>query len=106
MGRRGLLYVHAAGSGSSPAVAIDVEVGAYAARYPRELAVSVRSFERAEATAATAFSGAAQRVALRVPVPAAPSRYPVYEVEWRFNYDECPEPTRCAAGRLVSVRSE
>jgi hypothetical protein len=106
MGRRGLLYVHAAGSGSSPAVAIDVEVGAYAARYPRELAVSVRSFERAEATAATAFSGAAQRVALRVPAPAAPSRYPVYEVEWRFNYDECPEPTRCAAGRLVSVRSE
>ena len=106
MGRRGLVYVHASGAGSSPAVAIDVEVGAYAARYPRELTVSVRSFERVEATATKGFSGAAQRVALRVPAPAAASRYPVYEVEWRFNYDECPQPTRCVAARLVSVHSE
>jgi hypothetical protein len=105
MGRRGLLYVHAAGRAPSPAVAIEVEVGAYAARFLRELTVTVRSFERDETAGTKAFSGAAQRVALRVPAPAT-SRYLVYEVEWRFNYDECPDPTRCSAARLLSVRSE
>ena len=57
-------------------------------------------------TSTRPFSGAAQRVALRGALPAAASRYPVYEVEWRFNYDECEGPTRCTAARLVGLRSE
>jgi hypothetical protein len=103
MGRRGLVYVR--GREASPAIAVEVEVGPYAARFPREVALSVRTFEREETAASKRFSGAAQRVAIRVPAPAA-GRYPVYEVEWRFNYDECSDPNRCASARLVSVRSE
>jgi hypothetical protein len=103
MGRRGLAYLRA--RGASPEVAVEVDVGPYAPRFQRELTVSVRTFERAEAAARARFSGAAQRVAVRVPSPGA-GRYPVYEVEWRFNYDECTYPTRCTAARLVSLRSE
>ena len=104
MGRRGLAYVR--GRGSASAIVMEVDVPAYAARFPREGRLTVRSFEREEATATRQFSGEAQRVALRAALPAAASRYPVYEVEWRFNYDECEGPTRCTAARLVGLRSE
>ena len=103
MGRRGLVYLRA--RSASPKVAMEVEVGQYAARFSRELTLSVRSFARQETDATTRFSAAAQRVAVRVAAPAAGS-YPVYELMWRFNYDECPDPTRCASARLVSIRSE
>jgi len=104
MGRRGLAYLR--GPASASAVVMDVDVPAYAARFPREARLTVRTFERDEATATMGFSGLAQRVSVRAPLPAAASRYPVWELEWRFNYDECQDPTRCAAARLVSVRSE
>ena len=104
MGRRGLAYLR--GPASASAVVMEMDVPAYAARFPREARLTVRTFEREEATATTGFSGAPQRVSVRAPLPAAASRYPVYELEWRFNYDECKDPTRCTAGRLVSLRSE
>jgi len=104
MGRRGLAYLR--GPASASTVVMDVDVPAYAARFPREARLTVRTFERDEATATMGFSGLAQRVSVRAPLPAAASRYPVWELEWRFNYDECQDPTRCTAARLVSLRSE
>jgi hypothetical protein len=103
MGRRGLVYLRA--RRAAPEVVMELEVGPYAARFAREVTLSVRSFERQESTATKRFSAAPQRVVIRVPAPAA-GRYPVYEIMWRFNYDECPDPTRCASARLVSVRGE
>jgi hypothetical protein len=104
MGRHGLLYLRTGGPRS--ALTLELDVDEYAARFARELKVSARSFEREEAAGTVTFSGAAQRVTCRVPLPARASRYPVYEVEWRFNYDQCGDPTRCTAARLARVHSE
>jgi len=98
-GRRGLLYLRAAAPAA--AVVLEFDVPAYAARFAREVKVSVRTFERAETSATTGFSAAAQRVTGAAPAPAGRSAYPVLEVEWLFNAEECWGPTECAAGRLV-----
>jgi len=99
-GRRGLLYLRP-GSPGPTAVVLEFDVPPYAPRYAREVKLSARTFERAETSATTSFSGAAQRVACAVPVPPVRSAYPVLEVEWLFNSEECAAPTECAAGRLV-----
>jgi hypothetical protein len=104
MGRRGLAYLRA--RASAAAIVMEVDVAPYAARFPREARLTVRTFEREEASATKGFSAEAQRVSVRAPLPAVATRYPVYEVEWRFNYDECDGPTRCTAARLVSLGSE
>ena len=98
-GRRGLLYLRPASPPTS--VVLEFDVPAYAPRFAREVKLSVRTFERAERSATTSFSAGAQRVTCAVPVPPVRSAYPVLEVEWAFNSEECAAPTECAAGRLV-----
>ena len=104
MGRHGLLYLRTASA--QTAIHLELDVLGYAPRYRRELKVTARSFEREETAATATYSAAAQRVTCRVPIPAAPSRYPVLEVEWLFNSDECADPTGCTAARLVRAYSQ
>jgi hypothetical protein len=102
MGRHGLFYLRAAGA---EAIHLELDVEPYAPRFARQVKVWARTFEREETAEVTTFSASAQRVECRVPVPAARSGYPVYEVEWLFNYDECADPTACTAARLVRAYS-
>ena len=103
MGRHGVLYLRTASA--QTAVHLELDVEGYAPRYGREVKVAARTFEREETTATATYSAAAQRVTCRVPIPAAKSRYPVLEVEWLFNSDECADPTGCTAARLVRAYS-
>ena len=103
MGRRGLLHLRVPAGAS--AVAVELEEGPYAAKFTRQVELQVRNFEGRSATVRRDFDGAPQRVALEAPLPRPAGRYEAWELEWRFNYDECGYPTQCYAARLVRAGS-
>jgi hypothetical protein len=103
MGRRGLLHLRVPDGAS--AIVLEVEAEPYAARFARELEIRVRNYEGRAATARRAFDGAGQRVTVEAELPRPPGRYPAWELEWSFNYDDCGFPTQCRAARLVRAAS-
>lgn len=103
MGRRGLLHLRV--PAAARAVSLEFEAGPYAAKFARAVELEARDFAGRQATVRRSFSGAPQRVVCEAALPRPPSRYDAWELEWRFNYDECDFPTRCYAARLVRAAS-
>lgn len=103
LGRHGIVHLRVPAGRAD--VTFVVEPLPQVPRFQRQMQVAVRDFEARETVTSRDIPSSAGRVSLSFPLPTGTSRFPFYEVEWRFNYDDCDYPNRCFSARLVSISS-
>lgn len=104
MGRHGLIHLRVPPGRSH--IAMELDPVPYAPHFRRLLTVDVRTFEDRRRTVVRALQEDETHVRLHLPLPEGRSRFPIYELEWRFNYDDCDYPNRCFSAFLRSVSSD
>lgn len=99
---RGVLYLNVPpGRGR---VVFQFETEASLLKYPRRVAVTVRDYHGRESQIEQRIEKSINR--MEIPIPQPRGSYPVYELEWSFDYRECQGPTLCYSAVLKAVSSE
>ena len=84
-------------------VYLDLDVGMRRRDEPNAVSIAVRDFEGRERTMTRDVQGKSLSVDIAIPEPR--SRYPMVEVEWKFDRSDCQTPYSCVSAKLLRMYS-